>query len=201
MPRKTNTREKLVASTEYPILARSYGFASVDEICKHSGVLKGSFYHFFKSKSDLAVAAIENHWERERPKLDRAFSAQVAPMQRISGWFDAVRGEQERQKAAFGRVVGCTYPSVGSELGAKYPQVRKVCRTMNGNVCRYLESAIRDAQRDGDVPPGNPAVLALQLHSYWTGLVQQAKLSDDLGLLDGMETGVFRLLGVRPKGR
>jgi TetR/AcrR family transcriptional repressor of nem operon len=41
----------------------SYGSVSVDDICTKAGVNKGSFYYAFKSKSDLAVAAFERHWE------------------------------------------------------------------------------------------------------------------------------------------
>ena len=37
----------------------SYGSTSVDDICEKAAVKKGSFYYFFESKADLAIAAIE----------------------------------------------------------------------------------------------------------------------------------------------
>ena len=44
------------------IWEQSYGSVSVDVICERAGARKGSFYHFFPSKSDLAAVAIEDHW-------------------------------------------------------------------------------------------------------------------------------------------
>ena len=55
----------------------SYGSVSVDDICNKAGVNKGSFYYAFKSKSDLAVAAFERHWENKQPLLDKIFSSRL----------------------------------------------------------------------------------------------------------------------------
>ena len=58
----------------------SYGSISVDDICKRAGVNKGSFYYAFKSKSDLAAAAFEDHWNKKRGLMDEIFSSQVPPL-------------------------------------------------------------------------------------------------------------------------
>ena len=42
--------------------ARSYADVGVNEICEVADVRKGSFYHFFASKQELAVAVIDRHW-------------------------------------------------------------------------------------------------------------------------------------------
>ena len=58
MPRVSNTRERLTDAAMDLIWENSYAATSVDAICDRAGVKKGSFYYFFKSKSELAVAAL-----------------------------------------------------------------------------------------------------------------------------------------------
>ena len=48
------------------IWENSYGTTSVDAICERAGAKKGSFYYFFKSKSELAAAALEADWNKKQ---------------------------------------------------------------------------------------------------------------------------------------
>ena len=63
MGRASDASEKLLAVAFDLIHENSYGTVSVEQICKRAGVNKGSFYYFFKTKTDLVVAAYEEHWQ------------------------------------------------------------------------------------------------------------------------------------------
>src|SRR4029077_16370518 len=65
MPRKSDAKERLMNAAMDLIWEHSYGSTSVDAICEKAGAKKGSFYYFFESKSDLAVAALESDWQRK----------------------------------------------------------------------------------------------------------------------------------------
>jgi hypothetical protein len=67
--------------------------------------------------------------------------------------------------------------------------------------CRYLEATIRDAINRGDISPGDPQVLARELQSYIVGLVQEAKIANDLRVLDRMRPGAYRILGLSQPAR
>jgi len=54
-----NVREKLLESSYNLFLSRGYNATSVDEICKKSGVSKGSFFHYFKSKEMLGIEVLK----------------------------------------------------------------------------------------------------------------------------------------------
>ena len=58
MGRVSDAREKLMSAILELIWSGSYGNTTIDQICERAGVKKGSFYYFFDSKADLAVAAI-----------------------------------------------------------------------------------------------------------------------------------------------
>ena len=65
------------------IWENSYGTTSVDAICERAGAKKGSFYYFFKSKSELAAAALEADWNKKRAEMDSIFSPTVPPLERF----------------------------------------------------------------------------------------------------------------------
>jgi TetR/AcrR family transcriptional repressor of nem operon len=62
MGRVSDARERLMNAAQDLIWENSYGSTTVDAICDRANVKKGSFYHFFDSKSDLAVQAIDTYW-------------------------------------------------------------------------------------------------------------------------------------------
>ena len=74
MPRQTDSREKLLEIASEMMWRGSYSSTSVDDICASCGIKKGSFYHHFESKEQLALEAIEEGWQRWRASLDKAFS-------------------------------------------------------------------------------------------------------------------------------
>lgn len=53
-------RKELLAIAENVFLQKGYEQASVDDILKASGISKGAFYHYFKSKEEVLTASIEN---------------------------------------------------------------------------------------------------------------------------------------------
>lgn len=63
MPRTSDARERIVTSAARLFLERSYQAVGVDELCRAADVRKGSFYHYFPSKSELAKAVIDLHAE------------------------------------------------------------------------------------------------------------------------------------------
>lgn len=194
------TRQKLLETAAELIWGNSYGAVSVDDICARSGARKGSFYHFFPSKSDLAVAAFESHWQRSQAALDRAFSPQVPPLERFDRYLDVIIASQREQYARAGRVCGCPYGSLGCEVSTLDENIRRKAQEMTARCCCYLESALRDLAREGHLcPREDPAVKARELYAYVTGMMLQAKIHNDLALLDRMHPGFRRLLGLAPR--
>src|SRR6266852_4586261 len=68
MGRTGAAKEKLLAVAFDLIWNNSYGAVSVDQICARARVNKGSFYYYFPSKADLAVAAYEAFWQKKQSR-------------------------------------------------------------------------------------------------------------------------------------
>src|SRR6516225_11838057 len=105
--RVCESKLRLLQTAHELIWRQSYGSGGVDQICEHSHVKKGSFYHFFRSKSELTVAAYEFHWEQRRIKLDRIFSSSADPLEKLEASVDDIRQNQIQFFLANGRVPGC----------------------------------------------------------------------------------------------
>jgi AcrR family transcriptional regulator len=60
MQNKLSSRDKLLESAATLFLEKGYDAISVNDICKHAGVSKGSFYHYFETKQVLFMTLMEN---------------------------------------------------------------------------------------------------------------------------------------------
>lgn len=64
MPRDKGHRDKLIAAANKLVLKKGLSATRVDEVCAEAGVTKGSFYHHFESKEDMASALLEDFFGR-----------------------------------------------------------------------------------------------------------------------------------------
>lgn len=195
---RSDARERLIQATIDLIWTASYGAVSVDAICERAQVRKGSFYHFFASKDELVVAALDAHWSSRRPILDEIFSASRPPLERLDRYFAYVVERQGAVKAQYGRVLGCFHNSVGSECVQRPSEVAAKAQAIILALRRYLETTLRDAQADGLIPPGDPSEAAKNLFAYIQGALAQARVHDDLDILRRIPQTALALVRAAP---
>jgi TetR/AcrR family transcriptional regulator, transcriptional repressor for nem operon len=196
---ESDTKTKLLQTALQLIWEHSYGSISVDNICKRAAVNKGSFYYAFKSKSELAVAAIEYHWNEQRPVLDEIFSSQVPPLMRLERYCDYVLKDQLGKYEEVGKLCGCPFSSIGSELSTQDEQIRKKAHELAERKIRYLSATLRDALAEGAIDIKDPIELAREVFCYVKGLIMQAKIENNPDLLRCLNKGVFRLVNAKPQ--
>jgi TetR/AcrR family transcriptional regulator, transcriptional repressor for nem operon len=197
MKKSCETKEKLLQVGFDLIWDSSYGSVSVDDICKRAGINKGSFYHFFPSKADLVVEAYEEHWKEKRPAMDRIFSPQVPPVERLQNWCQHIYEVQKEKAARYGHVCGCPYASMGSEIATLDEKMRARSERLMDSGRKYVESAIADAIREGSVSVKDPVAASLTLQSLVCGMLVEARVKNDLKVLDVLESTVMGFLGVK----
>jgi TetR/AcrR family transcriptional regulator, transcriptional repressor for nem operon len=197
MGRTSDARQKLMDAVSELIWTGSFGSTTIDLICDKAGVKKGSFYHFFESKADLAIAALEASWEKRRPDMDAVFSSAVPPLERLQRFGEQAFQKQSELKAKFGRVLGCPLFSLGAEVCTQENKLRAKVQESLDRYRKYLESAIRDAAAEGLLEASNPAEKARMLFAYYEGLLTQARIQNDVNVLREMPAGIFTMLGVK----
>jgi TetR/AcrR family transcriptional repressor of nem operon len=195
--RTSDARERLIDAAIELIWPSNYGMVGVDAICERSGVKKGSFYHFFESKDDLVMAALEHHWQTRRPIMDAIFSATKTPMQRLQDYFVHIRERQNELRETHGRVLGCFHNSVGNSCIEQPAEIAKKVQEVIANFVRYLTSTIREAQGDGLIRAGDPQLDAETVFAIVQGTLLQARIHDDLTLLRDLPRRGFAVLGIQ----
>ena len=174
-----------------------YGAASVDAICEQAGAKKGSFYYFFKSKSDLAATALEADWNKKRSQMDSIFSPTVPPLERFDRYFDFVYQNLTKLRERYGAILGCPYVSVGSEVSTQDQVVREAIDRIMDHKLQFFVSAVRDAASQGLIETADPVARAQALFSSYQGTIAQARIQNDMDLIRDFKHVAREVLGVK----
>lgn len=199
MGRTSDANERLMDAALDLIWEESYGAVTIDDICKRADVRKGSFYYFFNSKSQLAVAALERLWEQTwKPTLDSVFSSSSDPLTRLTTYLHGIYERQVEVKRKHGKVLGCPVVSMGSETCTCDNEINVKIRELLSRKRKYYESAIRDAVAEGVIPPCDPAEKTMAFAALIEGTISQARIMNDPEVARSLSTVGLGLLGAKP---
>jgi TetR/AcrR family transcriptional regulator, transcriptional repressor for nem operon len=176
MGRTSDARERIVRAAARLFLTRSYHSVGVDDLCAAADVRKGSFYHYFPSKADLAMAVIDLHAEAFWVRLGD--DEQAAPLERLHAAADAIGAIQMDFESRFGRVVGCPFGNLAAELATTDDDVRQHVAAVLADLERRLAAVCRQANEQGLLRTGlDPDRLAHALLAQYQGTILLAKAS------------------------
>jgi TetR/AcrR family transcriptional regulator, transcriptional repressor for nem operon len=124
MVRASTAKAKLLDAAFAVIRTKGFAATSVDDLCAAAGVTKGAFFHHFKSKDDLAVAAA-NHWSEVTGALfaSAPYHAHDDPLQRVLGYLDFRKALLKGNVPEFTCLVG----TMVQEAYETNPQIRAAC--------------------------------------------------------------------------
>lgn len=170
------TRDRIVRSAAKLFLTRSYQSVGVTDLCEVADVRKGSFYHFFASKADLAKAVVDLH----AGELERRLATDVddEPAARLFAVADAVTLIQTGFERRFGRIVGCPFGNLAAELSTTDDGLREHVAAVFDRWETRLARACRDAAAHGVLREGvDPDRLAHMILAQIQGQILLAKVS------------------------
>jgi TetR/AcrR family transcriptional repressor of nem operon len=177
------TRDGIISVAARLILVKGYNSTSVDDILRETGIGKGNFYYYFKSKEDLGYAildrAIRSFVERT---LEPCFSDPDGDrLKQVRCFLDRLL-ETQRERNCVG---GCPMGNLASELSdvhegfrARLTEVFTLWRTR-------LTQALEEGRARGEVSAGcRPAATAQFLVASLEGAILMTKVSRDIGVME-----------------
>ena len=199
MGRPSDARGRLIEAAKNVIFAHSYESVSVEELCAAAGVTKSSFYHFFSSKQDLVLAAIESQWQWfERVVLMPTFSLPLSPQERLLRFFELTLEREQARKQVEGYMRGCPAGNLTLEMSTQNELIRIRVERFFQAWLGYFERMLIEAQEQGTVPATlDTSVTAQALLAYFEGVMLLAKGRNDPSLLHTLRGGVLSLMHYR----
>ena len=177
------TRDQILNAASRLIHVQGYQSTSLDDVLRESGVGKGNFYYYFKSKEDLGYAIID--------RIRRAFverglgpafgDTDADPVGQLHGFFDRVLDSQ-RQRNCVG---GCAIGNLACELSDVHEGFRQQLAGIFDVYRDHLAEAIRRGQQSGRLRPDADAVRVAQfLVGALEGAILLGKVTRDITVIE-----------------
>jgi TetR/AcrR family transcriptional repressor of nem operon len=174
------SKTKLLNAALRTIRAKGYSATRIEDICAAAGVTKGSFFHHFKSKEDLALTAAEYWGEMTQEAFASApYRALADPVERLLGYVDfrkaILKGALPDYTCLAGTMVQETYET--------HPAIREACRKTISDHAAMVEADIAEAmEKPGAHGNWSAKSLALYTQAVLQGAFILAKAEQDPGV-------------------
>jgi TetR/AcrR family transcriptional repressor of nem operon len=138
------SKTKLLDAALHVIRAKGYTATRIEDICEAAGLTKGSFFHHFKSKEDLALASAA-YWG----DITGAFFASApyrqlsGPVERLLAYVDFRRSLLQGDLPDFTCLVG----TMVQEIYDTHPDLREACNKSISDHAATLVPDIEEAVR------------------------------------------------------
>ncbi len=190
MGRKSDNRGKIPEIAARLFWTRSYEAVGVDDICLEAGIHKGTLYHFFKNKEEIALAAIQANARMVDNFLETVKSK--SGDERILAYFDFMSGLQRAEYKLSRKVAGCPFGNIGVEIGTTNDPLRHAVLDWFERMIEFLAVALSEQHR---INKKKARALASELLTYWEGALVLAKATNSLKPLQEAREFSVRMVG------
>lgn len=172
--RHGDTRQHILDTGHRIIAAKGFSGVGLSELLQASGVPKGSFYHYFKSKELFGQALLEDYFEHYLRQLDALLATPGQPararlLEYFSQWRETQAEDCPEQK--------CLVVKLAAEVADLSEAMRLTLREGTGQIIARLAACIAAGVEDGSLPArAAPAQTATTLYQLWLGASLLAKL-------------------------
>jgi len=180
MVKEIDTRQKILDTAATLFYMQSYTAVGVATICKEAGVSKGSFFHFFNSKQDLALAVLDQFSSQLGAELVAdSIASTLPPMERLDRFITMLYEAQKMYVDKTGHLPGCPFGNMAMEQATQDEVLRKKVEECLTGLTQPLQRVVADAVKSGEMPAVDEEATADAMLSYIEGIQLIAKSRND----------------------
>jgi TetR/AcrR family transcriptional repressor of nem operon len=170
-----DARTRILDTALRSIHRASYESVGVSAIAAEADVPKGSFYHWFSSKEDLAVAVVDTFALKGGALRREMFVADGRPaLDRLAAYFRHVIAVHEREN--FRR--GCLLGNLALEVSGQSEKIRERVAQALDRWEKTMRALLEEAYTNGEMPPGlSPEDAAAFILNAWEGALLRMKVA------------------------
>lgn len=169
--------------------SKSFAAVGINEILEASGVPKGSFYHYFRSKEDFGVQVAEHYHGKQLAQARTVLRDEsLEPLERLRAWF---AGNRAALRACEFRN-GCLMSNFSNELADSHPCFQDVLQRHWAEFGAEMRACIEQigTERLG-LSHLSPAEAGDWLLNAWSGSLARMKTQGNDDALMLFEKSVF----------
>ena len=183
MKKGEESRQRLIECAAELFLKNGYSATGISEILKQTGLPKGSFYFYFKSKDDLATAVTE-YYQKILLEQFRSSSQGNDWESFIEEIFDYLFGRTTGQTFA-----GCPYAVMGMETALSKPAVASVF--MEG--LKKFEQIFQEVLLYSGLSPDHAKILSQRMLSIYQGYLLLGRISNNTFFLKNARKNMLEM--------
>ena len=169
---KETTRQKLIDATFDEVYSHGYQGAALADILKKAGVHKGSMYHFFSSKKEMALAAIEE-------KVAEKNLAKYGTILELQSGFLESLAQSLSNTAVRDFKRGCPIANIVQEMSNLDEDFDHMMKSIYRKFQDYIKRILDKAIAAKEMKECDTAKLALFITSTVEGAILAAKASGE----------------------
>ncbi|MBF0508333.1 MAG: TetR family transcriptional regulator C-terminal domain-containing protein [Deltaproteobacteria bacterium] len=194
---KTDTRWKILQAGAELVHRQGFHHTGLKEILDASGVPKGSFYFYFKSKEDFGLALIDLYVEEIAAVARSCFEDESrSPVARLHAFF---LGSYARLEAE-GCQKGCPIGNLCQEMSDLSPAFRQKLESATELMIAGITQVLQKARAAGELPDHlDPEETARFITSSWQGAMLTMKVVKSIEPLHRFDRFIFGEILSGPK--
>ena len=184
---KKSARERILAKAQELFYVQGFKNTGINQIIEESATAKASFYQYFKSKDDLALAYLNYYESRVVNSMARLMEKYPNMNEFIHAWTRLMKRDiKYRYKKNFN---GCPFANFASQLEKDEntqisEKVQGIIDRMYNHFDTYFEKAIKAKSIKTNY---SPHTLARRMVQSYEGAMMMAKITNDLSYVYELE--------------
>ncbi len=195
MGKRSDGRKRLLEAATRLVWENGYESVSVDQICTSTGMNKGSFYYFFRTKEALMLEVMDENLRGQEDHLrEHVFADDIPPLERLERLSRYIVEAQMQKREETGHICGCPFGNLGVEVGTRHENVRVAGTRWNDLIISLLTSTLRDAAESGDLEDLDAEAAARCIYTHIQGSLTVAKSYNSPEYLNEQMRNLERLI-------